>query len=167
MRYVLVWTAAAGLICTACNSPDPRLNAPPHGVAERTSAMRTMYTHMIDNALLANMTVCDIHFLPHRAMLSPLGEERLSRLASLMQAYGGVIRFDTEVEDDELTEQRITTIVDFLREAGIDTMTEVVRRDLPGGRKMDATEAILIKANEATYQPSGSSSSSSSGLSRD
>ena len=104
MKYLLIGTAAAALLCGACNSPEPRLNAPPHGTAERTSNLQTMYTHMIENALLANMTISDIHFLPHRAQLSPLGEERLSRLAALMEAYGGVIRFDTVAEDEELLE---------------------------------------------------------------
>jgi hypothetical protein len=164
MKHLLVWTAAAGLLCAACNSPEPRLNAPPHGVPEETSKLQSMYHHMIDNALLAQMTVSDVHFLPHRAILNNLGEQRLSRLSSLMKSYGGVIRFNTALEDQALIDKRVEAVRLFLAEAGIDTSTEVLRHDLPGGPGIDATEAILIKANEATYKPCDSDVSESTSL---
>ena len=158
MNRAPLWIASLGLLCMACNSPEPRLNAPPHGVAEEVNEMQSMYTYMNDNALLADMTISDIHFLPHRAILSSLGEQRLSRLASLMEAYGGEIRFDTCLDDQVLVERRTETIIDFLQDAGIDAAADVVSEGLPGGRGIDATEAILIKANEATYNPDKASS---------
>jgi hypothetical protein len=155
MRQGLVCSVALlASLATACSSPQPRLNAPPHGVAEEVSNMQSMYSHMVDNALLTDMTISDMHFLPHRAILSTLGEQRLSRLASLMQTYGGVIRFNTDQQDQDLIDARLETVLAFLREAGVDTSTEVVRRDLAGGTGMEAREAILIKVNEATYKPS-------------
>ena len=76
-----------------------------------------------------------------------------------MEAYGGIIRYNTDLTDEELIAQRTDTIVDFLVDAGIDTTQEVVTRDIPGGRGMLATEAILIKANEGTYDPKKKSQS--------
>ena len=168
MRALVVCAAVTCLACTACNSPSPRLNAPPHGVSEVTSDLQGVFVYMNDNALLADMSMSDAHFLPHRAMLSSLGEQRLSRLASLLEAYGGEVRFSTNLEDEELIEHRTRAIVDFLCDAGIDTTPEVVRRDLPGGQGMEANEVILIKLNEAAYIPgksgtSGSSKSTASG----
>ena len=157
MKQLLVWIAALSLTCFACKSPQPRLNAPPHGTAEKTSQLQSMYEHMIDNALLEEMTVSDIHFLPHRSILNTLGQQRLSRLASLMEAYGGEIRFNTNLEDEQLIDQRLDIVLEFLREAGLDTSAEILRRDLPGGPGIDATEAILIKLHEATYKPCKSS----------
>ena len=89
---------------------------------------------LTDNALLADMTVSDRHFLPHRAKLNHLGVQRLSRLASLMDAYGGVVRFNSELDDEELIAQRTEAIVEFLAEAGVDTTREVLVEDMPGGR---------------------------------
>jgi thiamine monophosphate kinase len=108
---------------------------------------------MTDNAVLADMAVNDSHFLPHRALLNDLGRRRLGRLVSLMEAYAGTIRFNTASSDEELIEQRLATIMDFLSEAGIETEQEVVRCDMPGGKGMSAVEAILIKVNEGTYDP--------------
>lgn len=161
MMRLLVWSAAAGLLCTtACNSPSARLNAPPHGEPYETHEMQGTFTYMVDNALLADMTVSDMHFLPHRAQLSDLGMERLNRLASLIEAYGGTIRFNSDLEDRALIDQRLTTVCEYLAEAGMDTTSEIVKEDMPGGRGMDAGQVILIRKNEGAYKEKSSSSSS-------
>jgi hypothetical protein len=153
MKKLLVCTVVLGAACTACNSPAPRLNAPPHGTADSTSEMQSTIVAMTDNALLADMSISDIHFMPHRAILNGLGRERLSRLASLMEAYGGEIRFSTDSDDERLIRDRTEVVVAFLGEAGIATSADTVHRDMPGGTGMSAAEVILIKANEATYRP--------------
>jgi hypothetical protein len=151
MHRLLVLTAAVSLLAAGCNMPGARLNAPPHGRACETSDLQGTYTYMGDNALLADMTVNDSHFLPHRAALNDLGIQRLSRLASLMEAYAGTIRFDTQLTEKDLIAQRVEVVRDFLAEAGIDTTHEVVVREMAGGQGMPATEAILIKVKEGTY----------------
>ena len=160
MHRLLMTMAAASLLAAGCNTPGQRLNAPPHGQPYKTTDMQGTYAYMTDNALLADMTVSDMHFLPHRAQLNDLGTQRLSRLASLMDAYGGTLRFNTELTDEALITKRTEAIVDFLAEAGIDTTREVLVRDMPGGAGMQATEAILIRANEGMYDPKKKSQSS-------
>lgn len=162
IRVLLATTAAMGFACVGCQKPTARLNAPPHGVPEETNDMQGTFVYMTDNALLADMTVSDRHFMPHRAMLNSLGTQRLARLVSLMDAYGGTIRFNSSVEDD-LKHQRMDTVRQFLADAGVDTSKEVLVEDLPGGSGMDAKEALLIKANEGTYDPDKRGSSSASG----
>ncbi len=151
LRLRLLGTIVVGVLCGACQQPPARLNAPPHGNAERTSGLRAEYTHMIDNALLIDMAVSDIHFVPHRAMLNSLGEQRLSRLAALMELYGGTIHLSTNELDEKLLADRLEHVRSYLCEAGIDTAAEVVVPGQPGGRGMDAGQAVLIKANEGTY----------------
>lgn len=165
MKRSLLNTALICLVaCAACSTRSPRLNAPPHGVSDRVVDSQGTFVYMTDNALLADMTVADRHFLPHRALLSTLGELRLRRLVSLMDAYGGTIRFSTNSTDGELTQQRINTVMEFLAQAGVDTTSEVVVQDMPGGRGMDAAEVILIKANEGTYKPKDTTEAGSSAL---
>jgi hypothetical protein len=155
MRTLLPWTAPLILLC-ACNSPSPRLNAPPHGDAECKSEMHAMYTHMSDNALLEDMNLSDVDFLPHRPMLSALGEERLCRLAGLMHEYGGELRYTPSETDEDLIQSRIQAIIDFLAEAGLPAAPQEVSVGLPGGRGMPAREAIVIMVSEGMYQPNQS-----------
>jgi hypothetical protein len=153
MYRLLIVTVVVSLLVAGCNQPGARLNAPPHGQPYQTADLQGTFTYMADNALLADMTVSDMHFLPHRSLLNDLGVQRLSRLAALMDAYGGTIRFNTELTDEDLIARRTGVIMDFLAQAGVDTTREVVVQDMPGGVGMPATEAILIKAEEGTYNP--------------
>ncbi|QOJ14259.1 MAG: hypothetical protein HRU75_06245 [Planctomycetia bacterium] len=158
LRFTLLATVA-GLAAAGCNSPDARLNAPPHGKAEETSDLQGTLVYMSDNAMLADMHMSDHHFLPHRAMLTSLGEERLSRMAQLMQSYGGDLRYSSNLAADApLRKQRVDTLVQFLNEVGIPVTADAVRDDMPGGRGMDAGSAVLIKMNEGTYKPRSKSS---------
>lgn len=144
MRFLPLCAMGLGLLL-GCQQPTARLNAPPHGMAERKHDLHYAYAHMVDNALLADMCITDIHFVPHRAMLNSLGEERLSRLATLMQVYGGTIRYSSRCGDDDLVDQRTDAILSFLVDAGIDVDAETVVHDLPGSAESDAAEAILIR----------------------
>ena len=151
MQRMLIVTLVIALPVMGCNSPGERLNAPPHGRACKTSDMQGTYAYMTDNALLADMSINDSHFLPHRDLLNDLGTQRLYRLVALMDAYGGTIRFDTALTEEELIARRMKVVMDFLCEAGLDTTQEVLVRDMSGGQGMPAGEAILIKVKEGTY----------------
>ena len=153
MNRLLPSLLAVGLVCGACQEPAPRLNAPPHGTEGKAAELQAEYTHMVDNALLIDMVVSDIHFVPQRAMLNSLGEERLSRLASLIELYGGTIHFSSDATDSKLVAERIEQIRSYLCAAGIDTTAETIVAGAAQGPGMDAAQAVLIKANEGTYVP--------------
>ena len=158
-----IWVAAfiVSLVSLGCNSPGKRLNAPPHGETDNPSNLRETYTQMTDNALLSDMTMNDSHFLPHRALMNDLGLRRLNRLAELIEAYGGTICLNTDETDESLIARRMQAIVDYLSEVGLDTTDELVVVDMPGGTGMLASEAILIKQKEGTYDPKKKSSAAS------
>lgn len=164
-RLLLLTITGAALSGLACsNSPDARINTPPHGESEKTSDLQGTFVYMNDNAMLADMNLSDMHFMPHRALLTSLGEERLSRLAELMKAYGGELRYNTDLSaDDPLRGKRVAAIVEFLNETGLKTTPDAVHFDEPGGRGMPASSAVLIKANEGTYKPKKSSGGAGGG----
>lgn len=141
-------TVAAG-----CQSPAPRINAPPHGAASSVHDMQGTFVYMGDNALLADMTVADVHFRPHRAELTTLGSERVRRLKQLIDEYGGTIRVNSNLTDKELLEKRLEAVRAYLGELGAESPANLVVADIPGGAGMDAAEAILIRAHEGTYVP--------------
>lgn len=153
MYRTLCASICTALLIAGCSSSSARLNAPPHGVAESVHDMQGTFVYMADNALLADMSVSDMHFLPHRAMLTSVGEQRLNRLAQLLNAYGGSIRFNSNLNDEVLIDKRLKATVEYLSELGIDTSSEVVSRGMRGGSGLDATEVILIKESEGTYDP--------------
>jgi len=159
MHRIMLAALAAAILLAGCNTPNKRLNAPPHGQAAETSDLQGTYTYMTDNALLADMTINDSHFLPHRVLLNDLGLRRLDRLAMLIDAYGGTIRLSTNVADEGLIDARMEAVVDYLTDSGIDTTREIVVRGQAGGEGMSATEAILIKQKEGTYDPKKKKSS--------
>lgn len=113
------------------------------------------FDYMADSALLADMTLSDYHFIPHRPILTPLGEQRLRRLATLLETYGGEIRFNTELTDPVLVTDRITAALDFLADQGVDTTADVLSEGIPAGEGMDAAQAILIKKEAGTFKPDG------------
>ena len=159
MRFRSGWMLIAVLGCPACSDNHDKEIAqkPEEEVAPQEDApprdLNSTYQQMADNALLADMTMLDYHFQPQRTMLTSLGEQRLSRLASLMQTYGGSVRFSTSLTDQALIDARVQTMRKFLGECGLPTTTELVSVGMAGGEGMDAGQAILISRNSGTYQP--------------
>lgn len=156
MRNIALMCLLAGFAAmVGCNEPAKRANAVEHGGDEaEVSPQAETYKNMVDNALLADMSVSDMHFLPHRATLSRLGIDRVTRLATLIQAFGGQIRMSTDETDEKLVAERTAAITEFLTTAGLEHADTLVVRDMPGGKGMSATEATAIKNELGTYQPS-------------
>ncbi|MCA9244736.1 MAG: hypothetical protein KDA32_12310 [Phycisphaerales bacterium] len=168
MRRVLL-PVLLGVALVGCEKRDSDMAV--KKVIEQEPTSREDYgrpfRQMSDAALRSDMTLTDIHFEPHRTMLSELGRERLNRLAHLMKMYGGTIRYSSYETDEALNEGRMSIVVDYLAYAGIDTSREPVREDLAGGRGLGAPEVILVKTNEGTYKARKSASSSGAGTSVD
>lgn len=147
--------ALLALLVAGCENnlgPVSRLNAPPHGIPDETKDLQGTFVYMVDNALLEDMTVSDVHFYPHRPLLNTLGEKRLARLASLIEAYGGQIRHSTDEPDTQLVEARLQVIRDFLVASGAPFEADMVVLDLPGGHGMDAKESLLVQQEVGRYQ---------------
>lgn len=153
MRRTIMGCAACVAVMSGCNQPESRMNAPPHGMPENVHEMQGTYTYMADNALLADMSISDMHFLPHRAQLTSQGEQRVERLAELMRAYGGTLRLSSRGLDAGLLSQRAAAVRARLAECGVDTTQEVLVQDMPGGAGMDAAQAILIRKELGVFKP--------------
>ncbi len=99
-------------------------------------------TDMVDNAILYDMTIADLHFVPHTAELSGTGVARLDRLVPLLNTYGGVVRYETQEKNAKLVEKRMGHAREYLALAGC-TMDHVeIKTMISGGRGMPASDAI-------------------------
>jgi hypothetical protein len=109
--------------------------------------MQEPYQAMVDNSVLADMSIADIHFAGSTAQLSGTGEYRLSRLAQACKTYGGEVRYDTQVMDDKLIHQRLERVTEYLTAAGCDMEKCSVRQGMAASANMPAAQAV--KAQQA------------------
>lgn len=100
------------------------------------------FTYMVDNAILHDMSISDIHFIPHSNELSGTGVFRLDRMAPLLNTYGGIVRYETIETDKERLKARISYVEEYLSVVGCDMENIEVKIMLSGGRGMSASKAL-------------------------
>lgn len=148
MRFFcrLIVPAAVIVALAGCEKPPMRLNAPPQGNSENPSTLQESFVYMVDNAMLEDLSMADVHFVPHLAELNGNGARRLERYAKLLTVYGGTIRYTSTRGGEALTAQRLESIGKYLATTGIAPDRVKVTEGLPGGVGMSAREAIAAKA---------------------
>ncbi len=99
---------------------------------------------MGDNAMLHDMAMAEIHFVPHTTELNTLGERRLERYARLLSDSGGTLSFQSSTTDKEFNEARVASITRFLAEAGIARERITAQVGLRKSTGMRAEEAIQV-----------------------
>ncbi|MCK4658483.1 MAG: hypothetical protein KAV82_03085 [Phycisphaerae bacterium] len=161
-RWVRCLTIGFVFTCLGCQGPTERLNAPPQGYSNNSNEMQKYYTVMVDNAMLHDMCIADIHFVPHTAEINGLGTWRLQSYSRLLHDHGGTIHFETVSNEEELTDLRLRNVSDFLASTGLDMTMVTVKEGLPRGRATEADEAIRIK-QEGTVTDHDSDSESGFG----
>jgi hypothetical protein len=140
---LLIWSVAS-IIATmsGCEQPaNPRLNAPPQGDAQEHPAWAQYFAYHDDQGMMADMSIADIHFVPHSPQLSGVGEARLQRYAELLAASGGCLHYDTALHDENLIEARLATARAYIKDALPSAKTIEIALGMPGGRGMNAKES--------------------------
>lgn len=153
------------LLAVGCSSKNAEIEPDPIKPTYYAEDGHATLDHMVDAAVLADMTVSDYHFAPRRSILTPLGKQRIARLADIIDEYGGEVRFNTRETDESLIAERSSAISTALQANGLDPASSRITTDIPGSIGMDAREAILIRTYENVYVPGQNKSSGSSGSS--
>ena len=148
MRNICVTSAVVvSIVAAGCAGPPAsRLNAPPQGTSARPHELQEPYIQMTDSAILADMSVADVHFVPHSGELNSLGEGRMERYVEILKLHGGRLRYDNQTMENALIKNRLYSLREFLETSGVDMSRVKVVSDLAGGRGMDAEEAIEAMA---------------------
>ncbi|MGD2109518.1 MAG: hypothetical protein PVI86_09010 [Phycisphaerae bacterium] len=144
------------IVCAGCQKPR---TADGLQLARMDEARRTngaAFNQMVDNAVLRDMSVADLHFIPHTDELSGIGVARLDRLARLLQVYGGTVRYETLVRDDDLIEHRLDHVREYLALAGCDMDRVDLVSAMSGGQGLPGDEAVQ-KMIQGTAPPDDSS----------
>lgn len=115
-------------------------NAPPQGDAQKHPRIAEYYAYQHDQALLANRSIADIHFVPYTAELSGTGIARLERYGELLAEHGGTLHYDTDLRDRQLLANRLAAVNEFMVNLGQDDIR--VESGMTGGPGMESNEAI-------------------------
>ena len=146
-------------LCVSCNDVMTATDLAFAKMDEAKANAGTHHEHMIDNAMLHDMTVVDHYFVPHTAEISGTGAYRLDRLAQYLVTYGGVVRYQSYAGDNDLANQRIDHVHEYLALAGCDMDRVHVERMISGGRGLPAGDAIEVKHKGTADSDSGGSAS--------
>lgn len=156
-------TAAMALASAACNGKNKALTGTDIVMRNMDCAKAHYGTHMTDmadNAMLQDMSVADFHFVPHTSELSGTGADRLERMAALLNTYGGTVRYETDLRDQELLKKRMDHVREYLAVAGCNMDRVEVKAMISGGRGMAADKAIIVDL-KGTAKPASESGSPS------
>lgn len=139
-----VATVAGLVFVVGCNGPTTPHQIQNAHMDEMKEHYPSMFCQMSDNAMLHDMTVNDIHFVPHTTELSGTGMARLDRMVEYLQTYGGTVRYETHQVDETLVAQRIEHVREYLNLSECDMSRVDVSRMISGGRGTSANKAIQI-----------------------
>lgn len=133
-------TLAVG--CQSTQSVHPSLNQE----IDRDLLGR-FFDPMTQSAAAHDMSVADIHFVPHTAVLNGLGILRLDQLRPMLDRFGGTVRYETYSTDSDQMDARLASVTTYLTDSGVDMANVEVTNMISGGRGM--TTAAAIKAQES------------------
>ncbi|MCH7591234.1 MAG: hypothetical protein IH989_00440 [Planctomycetes bacterium] len=111
-------------------------------MADTRESYGDAFRYMVDNAILSDMSLADIHFVTHTSELSGVGAARLQRMARLLNTYGGKIRYETALSDKAMLAERMTHVREFLALSGCELDPVEIAVMAPGGRRMSGQEAV-------------------------
>lgn len=150
-RCLRAWPTLV-LATTGCNGLRTATDLHMLRMDEARASYGRHFTDMVDNAILNDMSVADIHFVSHTNELNGIGESRLDRLVKLLNAYGGTVRYETTLADETLVQQRIEHVREYLALAGCNMDRVEVAVMISGGEGMPGREAVR-KYLESTSPP--------------
>jgi hypothetical protein len=149
---------------TACNRDLTATQMQHAKMDETMAAPRAHLVYMADNALLHDMSVADLHFVPHTHELSGTGIARLDRMAVLLDTYGGTVRYETFSTDARFVQARLDHVREYIATTGCDMGRVEVKAMLSGGRGMSAEKAIAAEEKAAAPQGAGGAPAAGAGV---
>lgn len=148
----------------ACNSDTPTSH---YMTMKRIENQRanygTVFTYMVDSAVTRDMSVADVHFVPHTNEINGIGELRLNRMAELLKTYGGTVRYETVMRDPIMMGERLAHVREYLEVVGCDLDQIKVTAMISGGLGLPGDVAVK-RYRKGMSQSSGASTTQSTTL---
>ena len=146
MKTLAILTSCLFVLC-ACGCEGP-VSGPERYRHMNTNIVGTYNDIALENAIIAQHTLYGYHFIDGSAELNQLGNRDLTVLANHSK------RSPTELciqrgTSDELYQERVNSVLDFLRKNSVDTNAITISSRLPGGDGVSAYRAIAILESDA------------------
>lgn len=148
----------------ACNKPLTTPDGREWTTQQVRADLDRFWNAMTDSAITRDMSMADIHFVAHTSHVNTTGASRLDRLAPILETYGGLVRYDTALIDDEMIASRIESLHEYLTTAGVDMKNVEIKRMLSGGRTITGAEGVPVQQRGISVNAQGASASSDSSL---
>lgn len=149
--WMLAITLILGISSGACTGEGDRFTEIDRRGAEAREQMNARIETLKDNALVSDLSMAGIHFVPHTDELNSLGQYRLQRFAELLRDRGGTLYLDSATSEEALDKARLQSMSNFLASAGVSKSRITTQMGMRVGRGMAAVEAIQVK--ERAFQP--------------
>jgi hypothetical protein len=140
-RCVVLAPAALLPLITGCETP-PDEHSPLLHTPLNKEALHTFYEPSIQHAVAYNMAMSDGHFQPHTVKLNGLGMHHLDRIGANLEQYGGTVRYETRITDEDLVTARLATVQNYLIDTGLDMTDVKIVKGLSGGRGILSVDAL-------------------------
>lgn len=157
--FSVLWLSLFAIM-TACNRDITTTQMQHTRMDTMMGGSRAHLTYMVDNALLHDMSIAEIHFVPHTRELSGTGIARLDRMALMLDTYGGTVRYETVVTDEAFVQKRLDHVHEYLATTGCDMSRVEVKAMMSGGRGMSAVKALAAEVKAAEVEGAGGSATS-------
>lgn len=152
--FSVLWLSLFAIM-TACNRDITTTQMQHTRMDTMMETPRAHFTYMVDNALLHDMSIAEIHFVPHTRELSGTGIARLDRMAMMLDTYGGTVRYETDVTDEAFVQKRLDHVHEYLATTGCDMSRVEVKAMMSGGRGMSAVKALAAEVKAAEVEGAG------------
>ncbi len=168
-RYSCLMLLSVALIaCSACRNYESSTDREHFRMDQTKSTYGEHFTYMADNALMHDMSLVEMHFIPHSSEISGVGAARLERMARILNTYGGTVRYAGEEPDPKRVEQRLDHIREYLALSGCNMERVTIEEMISGGGPAPAEEAVQVYQASQVGKKSDTASSglsSASGMS--
>ena len=150
MMFRTAMMLGVSAVVAGCGSPLMKRNTdlPPEYVEATQKNYKARFAYSADNAMMHDMVISDVHFVPHTSELSGSGVAKLDRLAPMLDTYGGVLNYDTDATDKSLIQARLQHVREYLALAGCSMDKVEVKPGLAQGRGMPADRAIQVEQRD-------------------
>jgi len=149
---------SAGLLAGGCKNYESTGNRQQQRMNQTQDEYGKHFTHMVDNAILRDMSLADFHFIPHSSELSGIGAARLERMAKLLNVYGGTVNYVARETDQAMITKRLDHVREYLTLSGCDMDHVTIQVGISGGNGGPAEEAVAAYRASAIGAASGGSS---------
>ena len=155
--YRIIAVCLLGGLILGC---EERLKEPAEDKNLDAELVKTLNNIGVENAIIAQHTLYPYHFVPDGGQLIELGRRDLGVLAKHFAEHAGTLNVRRGDAPAELYEARVASVMQGLKEMGVNTARMNLSDGMPGGTGMASERVVTILKEEPKISETTQSGSS-------